>query len=208
MNGPNAPGRSRLGAPDRKPRQNLLENVGRCHLPGHDRRLENLGFADRPRQGLGHRVTRARSEPANGRSIFDIAIGQVESTSGFGARQVATAIASFRGSRLECPQQGATNAPKSRVRRYVVEADRSRVGYRSNRQNVLVFYSYEHRVVVLAEPGTEVLMCLVGQPSHQYGGVISVIGFTEFGDRPLQHNASSGGVFRYGVSYLHELIFG
>jgi len=53
-------------------------------------------------------------------------------------------IADLSGSRFQSPQQGATNSLKPRIRRYVIKADRSCIGHRSDRKNFLIFYGHEH----------------------------------------------------------------
>jgi hypothetical protein len=116
-------------------------------------------------------------------------------------------MTSFGSSQLQCAQQGAANPPKSGIGRHVVEANRSRIGHRSDRENVLAFDRHKDRIAGLLDPGTEIVRGLVAQPPRQDGRVVAVIGFAKLRDRPLQQDTGSGGVFRRRVSYLHAVIF-
>ena len=53
-------------------------------------------------------------------------------------------IAPLGGQRLQRPQQGAANSLKPRIGRYVIKANRSRIGHRSDRKNFLIFHGHEH----------------------------------------------------------------
>lgn len=89
----------------------------------------SLLWTPKRRQSLGHWITGTRPKSTHRRSIFNIAVGQVKSASGFGARQATPLIASFSGSHFQCPQQGAAHSPEPRIRRYLVEAYRAHIGY-------------------------------------------------------------------------------
>jgi hypothetical protein len=79
-------------------------------------------------------------------------IGPIEAAGCFGAGEPAFSIAPVPGSSFKCPKQCATYAPKSCVRRYIVQSDFSGIGDKSHGQNFAVLNGDENRVPGLINP--------------------------------------------------------
>src|ERR1700730_18409946 len=108
----------------------------------------------------------------------------------FGTEKGASISASFERPRFERSEHGSTNTTKSRVRRYIVESDLTRIGDRAHCKYTVVINYHQHRIARLDNPPPNHLRSLIGEPSRQDLRVVPVIGPAQFGDGSPEHLAS------------------